>query len=301
MNRIVTILLLLTSAALAQNSISLPELSPAHLNGRKLKVVCTTPIIADVVANIAKDLVELDSLIKPGQSAHAYKPTTGELVKGAEADVIFINGWNLEENLLSDLRNIVQNVPIVPVSANIEPIVKDNKPDPHSWMSLDNMIIWTKNIEKVLSTLDPANKKQYQENAARYQEKLADLKRYAETELAKIPAEKRLLISNHDAFEYFARDYGFKIPATIIPSTSALAEPSAKDLASLIKLLRDNKICTIFSETDSSDKLAKSIASELRSCDKVEVIPLHAGTFDKGSDFIEMFKDNIDKIVKGLR
>ena len=294
------IVILLLSVVAAQDVIELPALPALELNNRKLKVLATTAIIADVVTNIGKDLIDLDTIIKPGMSSHAYKPTARELVKATKADIIFSNGWNLEENLLSDLKNIVNKVPIAEVSANILAIVKDGNPDPHTWLSVDNVIIWTNNIEKVLSTLDPKNAEQYSQNSKEYVKKLEDLKAYAEQKISTIDAEKRFLITNHAAFSYFARDYEFKIPATIIPSMSALAEPSARDLASLIEVLKKNRICTIFSETENSDRLANSIAKELNNCKDVQVLPLHAGTFEKGSSYLEMFKENIDTIVKGL-
>jgi len=301
LKKIVTIMItLLASLVMAQDLISLPTLNAIDLHDRKLRVVATTAIIADVVKNVGGDLIDLKTIIKPGMSAHAYKPTARELVKAGKADIIFTNGWGLEENLLNDLKNIVKNVPLVAVSAGIKPILKGEQADPHSWLSVDNVIAWTANIEKALSSLDPQNAAEYQQNSKNYRKQLQDLKRYAEKEISKIRPEKRLLITNHDAFSYFARDYSFKVPATIIPSMSALAEPSARDLASLIEVLKKNNICTIFSETENSDKLAKSIARELDNCKDVRVLPLQVGTFAEGSSYIEMFKENIDTIVKGL-
>ncbi len=303
---LLTIILNIGFYSFAQNILELPQLEAINLDNKKLQVVTTTSIIADIVSNIAKNNIDLNSLIENGQNPHAFKLSARELSKLAQADLVFVNGWNLEENLNKSLANIADKVIIVPVSANIVPLkfnaTEHNNADPHVWFSIDNVAQWAKNISEVLSSLDPEHSKDYANNLEQYLAELAALKAFAKQQIAQISTKKRILVSNHNSFAYFAKDYGFKT-FTIIPSTSNLAEPSAKDLAKLISSLNENNVCTIFSEKDVSDKLAKLVASEL-DCANAAVYPLYTSSLaeqDNASSYIDSYKANLEKIVLGLK
>ena len=165
----------------------LPQLSAAELNGESLRVVATTSIIGDVVAQVGGEAIDLTVLIEPGQDAHSYEPAAQDLTAVANAHVIFLNGWNLEAGLVDDLENIGEAVSIVPISANIEPLTfgedehedegeeheKEDEhghssADPHVWFNIHNVEQWVENVEHILSELDPANAATYQANAASY-------------------------------------------------------------------------------------------------------------------------------------
>lgn len=301
-----TLLVSISLFSFAQNILALPQLEAVNLNNKKLQVVASTSIIADIINNIATDNIELKTLIAKGQNPHAFKLSARELSKASKANVIFVNGWDLEENLVKNLENIADKVPIVAVSANISPIDfnhdEQTNADPHVWFSIDNVIVWAKNIKQVLSSLDPDNADTYADNLENYLEQLENLKIEVAKQIEKIKPEKRILVTNHSSFGYFARDYNFKT-MSIIASTSNLAEPSAKDLASLITDLNNNNICTIFNEISTSDKLAQIIALEL-DCNNPKVLDLHTSSLtelkDGAGDYISMFKKNVDTIILGL-
>ncbi len=291
--------------------LALPELEPVDLGGGKLRVVTTTSIIGDVVAQVGGDLIDLTTLMGPGQDPHSYKPGARELTAVADAHVIFINGWDLEESLVQDLENIGEGAVIVPVSASIEPLEMPPNPkgitgaDPHVWMSTHSVEQWTENIHTVFSTLDKVNAAAYAANAENYQAELADLDAYAQEQLAAIPADQRVLVTNHRAFSYFARDYEFELLGTVIPGLSSLAEPSADDLVDLVGKMESHGICSIFTETTVSDQLAQVVAKELNTCDEVQVLSLFTGSLGPaGSDaenYIGMMRSNVDTIVSSLR
>lgn len=322
--------LLGSSISLAQNQapaphmIPLPQLGALNLNGSDLQVVATTSIIGDIVAQVGGDSIELSTLIAAGQDPHSYEPAARDLTKVARAQVIFVNGWNLEESLLRNLQAVASSTPMVAVSANIEPLelspeehAEDHDhggegddhgsegADPHTWFSLNNVKQWVDNIRQSLSSLDPDRASTYNANALAYLSKLDELDNYAREQIATIPPEKRILVTNHDVFAYFARDYGFEVLGTVIPATSTLAEPSAQDLATLIGTMREHGLCTLFTEETSSDKLAQTVAAELSNCTEVKVIPLYTGALGapgSGAEtFVDMFKSNIDSMVEGLR
>ena len=287
----------------------LPELEAIELDGTSLKVVATTSIIGDVVAQVGGDAIQLTTLMGPGQDPHSFEPSARELTAVADADLIIVNGWDLEEALVYDLAEIGKNVPLVAISANIEPLafgaVEHSGADPHVWFSIDNVEQWVENVEQLLSDLDPANAAAYKSNAEIYLAELAELKAYVAAALAVIPDENRLLVTNHAALSYFADAYGFELIGTVIPSASTLAEPSASDLAVLIAAMKAQRICTIFTETAVSDSLAQTVAGELNDCEEVKVLPLNTGSLGvagSGADsYIGMFRANIAAIVSGLQ
>jgi ABC-type Zn uptake system ZnuABC Zn-binding protein ZnuA len=250
------------------------------------------------------------------------------MVAVSEAHVIFVNGWDLEEALIHDLEDIGEDVPLVPVSAHIEPLAfgghehegehAEDKAehdeeedhhhegaDPHTWFSIHNVEQWVENIEHVLSDLDPANAETYERNTKAYLAELEELEAYVESQLASIPAQNRFLVTNHDSFGYMAHEYDLEILGTVIPAASTLAEPSASDLAELIDEMGEHGICTLFTETTVSDKLAQTVAAELEDCAEVRVLKLYTGAVGpagSGADsYISMYRFNIDTIVQGLK
>lgn len=303
--------------------IVLPELEALELKGERLKVIATTSIIGDVVAQVGGEAIELTTLMGPGLDPHSYEPGTQELTAVAEAQVIFVNGWDLEEGLVHDLEEISEGVPLVAISANVAPLAfgKDEHAsseggqdehehehgvaDPHVWFSIHNVEQWVGNVERVLSDLDPANAGSYESRANAYLAELEELETYVESQLAQIPEENRFLVTNHDSFSYFAKDYGFELIGTLIPAASTLAEPSASDLAGLIGEMEAHGVCTIFTETTVSDTLAQTVASELDGCEEVKVLKLYTGAVGpagSGADsYTGMFRANVDRIVEGIK
>lgn len=306
--------------------ISLPELGTVNLNGEPLRVVATTSIIGDVVAQVGGEAIELTTLMGPGQDPHSYEPGAQELTAVAEAHVIFVNGWDLEEGLVRDLEEISGDVPVVAISANIVPLTfgegeragdeegqededvdehGGGDVDPHIWFSIRNVEQWVENVERVLSDLDPANAGTYGSRAAAYLVELEELEATVGSQLARIPEENRFLVTNHDSLGYLAEDYGFELIGTLIPAASTLAEPSASDLAGLIGEMETHGVCTIFTETTVSDTLAQTVASELDDCEEVQVLKLYTGALGpagSGADsYIGMFRANVDRIVEGLK
>ena len=305
--------------------LTLPELAPISLDGESLRVVATTSIIGDVLAQVGGDEIALTVLLDPGADSHNYQPGAQDLIAVENAHVIFVNGWDLEGGLAGDLETIGGGVLIVPISAGIAPLApggdegveheaeygeeeddhEHGPADPHVWFDIHNVRLWVDNVEHVLSELDPANAKSYSENAAVFHKELENMEAYVLAQLDRIPPENRFLVTNHDSFAYFARAYGFEVIATVIPAASTLAEPSAGDLVALVEEMEAHGVCTIFTETSVGDALAQTVAAELDACDDVLVIPLYSealGPPGSGAEtYIGMFTSNVDAIVEGLK
>jgi ABC-type Zn uptake system ZnuABC Zn-binding protein ZnuA len=285
----------------------LPELRAANLaGGQKLRAVATTGIVGDVVQNVAGDLVELTTLIGPGQDPHTYQPTPRDIAAIERAHVVFVNGFGLEEGLASTVDAAAgKGSPVVSVSAGIQPRNPDQQQaassvDPHVWFDPANVKVWDTNIEKSLSALDPGNAASYRANATAYARQLDELDAYIRAQVALIPAEGRKLVTDHEALGYFADRYGFQVVGAVIPSVSTSAEPSAGELAALVEKIRAQRVPAIFIGTTTNPKLADLVARETGA----QVLPLHTGeTGPSGSGsatYLGMMRANVDTIVQGL-
>ena len=291
----------------------IPQLETADLNDSKLRVVVTTSIIGDVVAHVGGEAIDLTVLIRAGQDSHSYEPGAQDLTAVADAHVIFINGWDLEEGLLDDLANIADADILVPVSAGITPLPfaeededeHQHHEDPHVWFDPQNVQQWVRNIEQVLAALDPANEAVYHANAAAYSQDLDTLLEYMDEQVAQIPVDGRKLVTNHEALGYLAARYDFTLIGTVLPGGSTLAEPSANDLAQLAAAMQEANTCTIFAETTANTQLAQAAAAELDNCEQVHVLSLYTEAISppgsEADSYIGMMRVNVDLLVTGSK
>ena len=293
--------------------LELPQLTAVSLQGGKLKVVATTSIIGDVVAQVGGEAIELTVLMAAGQDPHNYEPGARELTAVADAHTVFINGWNLEGGLLDNLANIVEEGVIVPVSAGIMPRESGgddgdghghpHQADPHVWLDPQNVQQWVANIERVLGALDPANEAAYAVNAVAYEQVLAGLMEEMDGVMGRVNG--RQFITNHDALGYLAARYDLQVIGTVLPGSSTLAEPSASDLTALAAKMQAANTCTIFVESTANTQLADAVAAELESCAQVQILLLYTGALgsaDSGANsYIDMMRANIRTLAEGLK
>lgn len=236
----------------------------ANADEKKFKVITTFTIIQDIAQNVAGDAAIVESITIPGAEIHEYEPTPKDLVRAQSADLVLWNGLNLErwfERFFQDIKN----VPSVVVTEGIVPMpiregsYKGN-PNPHAWMSPSEGLIYVENIRKALVKYDPKNADIYNQNAANYVKKIQAMDRPLREKLAKIPEEKRWLVTSEGAFSYLARDYDFK-EAYLWP-INAEQQGTPKQVKAVIDLVRANNIPVIFSESTISDKPAIQVSRE---------------------------------------
>lgn len=301
--------------------LTLPELRAADLGDAPLKVVATTSIIGDVVAQVGRRTIELTTLIGPGQDPHSYEPTPQDMATASKADVIFVNGWDLEEALIRALEDIVEDVPLVPVSAHIEPLAFERDgheqeeaetehgqdeehrhagADPHTWFSVHNVEQWVQNIEHVLSALDPAHAGSYQANAEAYKSQLRELDAWIGAQLAQIPEANRKLVTDHTTFSYFAHQYGFDQIGAVFPGYSTLDAPSARERATLEDAIRSLGIKAIFVSMTVNPDLAERIAEDTG----IRLVSLYTGSLSEpggpADSYLALMRYNVSAIVEAL-
>lgn len=231
-----------------------------------LKVVATFSILADFARNVGGDRIAVTSLVGPNGDSHVYTPTPEDARRVAEAALVIVNGLGLEGWVPRLVKAAGGRARIVTATAGIAPRKTtpgehaDRAIDPHAWQSVANARTYVANIRDALVAADPDGAEAYRANAAAYIAKLDALDAEVRAEVARIPPERRKVISTHDAFGYFARDYGI---AFIAPQgVSTESDIGAADLARLIRQIRAEKIPAVFLENLSDQRLMRQIASE---------------------------------------
>jgi len=236
-----------------------------------LRVVATTSILGDVVYQVAGEDVELAVLFPPDTDPHTFQPTPQDVALLSRADVVFVCGAGLEaalEPYLSVARRVVDLSRGIALRS-----FPDGRVDPHVWLDPGNVAVWTENVAATLVELDPSHAEDYRARAAVYRERLAELDAWIESQVGKIPQERRVLVVDHLAFGYFADRYGFWQAAAILPGFSSLAEPSARELAELEGTIRKLSVPAMFVSHTTSSPLVEQVAHDTG----VRVVRLYVG------------------------
>ena len=252
-------------AAMALATLFIGLIHPtASLAAHKFKAVTTFTIIADMARNVAGDAAEVESITKPGAEIHEYQPTPQDLMRAQGADLVLWNGLNLELWFEKFFDNI-QNVPSVTVSDGVEPIgitegPYSGKPNPHAWMSPTSALIYVDNIRDAFVKYDPDNAEKYKHNAEVYKNKIRATIDPIKNELARLPEEKRWLVTSEGAFSYLARDFGLK--ELYLWPINADQQGTPQQVKHVIDEVRKHNIPVVFSESTISPAPAKQVARE---------------------------------------
>lgn len=280
-----------------------------------LRVLATTTIVADVVAQVGGDRIQLDSLLPPGVDPHSFEATPQEVVKISEASLIFINGAGLETFLNPLLESAGAQATVVAVSDGVQLLAgtedlhsedetggqqTDPEGDPHTWFDPNNVIIWTENIAAALSQADPQEAETYQANAERYKERLRELDRWIQSQVEQIPPERRLLVTDHTSLTYYAARYGFEQVGAVIPGYSTLAEPSAQDLARLEDQIRSLGAPAVFVGEASNPVLSRRVSQDT----SIQLVQLYNGALSTADGpaptYIDLMRYDTGQIVAAL-
>ncbi|GLH80139.1 ABC transporter substrate-binding protein [Bradyrhizobium sp. SSBR45G] len=226
----------------------------------RLTVVTSFSILADFARQIGGDKVNVASLVGADSDVHVYTPTPHDAKEVGAARLLIVNGLGLEGWLPRLQQASGSKAPIVTATQGITPRKRGSDADPHAWQSVPNAMVYVKNIRDALVAADSADADTFKANAERYLAELAALDREVRAEIDKIPAERRKVISTHDAFGYFADTYGIAFIAPLGVSTET--EPSARDVAEIIAQVRKARIPAVFLENFNDDRLVGRIAAE---------------------------------------
>ncbi len=271
----------------------------------KLKVVATFSILADLVKNVGGDRVEVRALVGPNSDAHVFQPAPGDAKTLADARVIFANGLGFEGWIDRLIKASGTKATMVIATKGVKPrkAADDGHghgdADPHAWQAVENVKLYVANIRDALAAADPAGKGAYEANAAAYLAKLDALDAEVKAAIEKIPADRRRIITTHDAFGYFAAAYGVAFVAPQGVSTEA--EVSARDVARIITQIRKQKIPAVFLENVTDERLLRRIAQE--SGARIGgTLYSDALTDEKGAapTYIDMMRHNVRQLSAAL-
>jgi zinc/manganese transport system substrate-binding protein len=278
-------------------------------SNEKLEVVASFSIVADFVREIGGDQVSVTPLVGPDSDAHVYEPTPADVKKVTAAGVIVVNGLGLEGWLNRLLEASGARAPVVEASADITALPSGEQEgsddhdhgalDPHAFQSISNAMIYVGNIAVALCRAAPKDCAAFKANAQAYTAKLRALDEEVTTSVEKVPADKRRIITSHDAFGYFAHAYGIDFLAPEGVSTDA--EASAADVAKLIQQIRRQKASALFVENISDTRLIEQIARETGlKVSGVLYSDALSGKRGPAPSYIDMMRHNVRTITAAI-
>ena len=306
----------------------------------RLPVVATTNIIGDIVARVGGDRLSLYVMLPPGADPHAFRATARDARQTADAAIVFINGAGLEAGFLGDLIASAKPRLVVDLTAHLSLRRMEDEHghedeheeeghdededehghdeedehgheedehghahgefDPHVWMDPTLVAVWAEEIAEALAGVDPEHGADYAERAEALAGELHALDAWVRERVAAVPRDRRILVTDHDVFGYFADRYGFTVLDTIIAGFSTVSEPSARHLANLREAIAEHGVPAIFVGLTVSSHVAQVIADDLG----IEVVSVYTGSLSEpdgpAATYPDFIRTNVERIVGAL-
>ena len=268
----------------------------------KPRVVTSFSILADMTRAVGGEHIQLNNLVGPDSDAHTYETTPDDARAVRQAQLVVENGLGFEPWLDRLVKSTETGARVIQASHGVIPrsLEEDGRtiPDPHAWNNLANADLYVGNIARALAQIDPTNAADYQRNAKAYLEQAHALLAYAKDKLGKLPADRRTLVTSHDAFGYLGQAYGLKLLAPQGLSTER--EASATEVAELIRQIREQHIRAVFVENIKDPRLMRQIAEE--SGAKIGGT-LHSDALASegpASTYLGLYRSNVDTLYQAL-
>ncbi len=277
-----------------------------------LEAAATTGMVADLVRQVGGDRVEVQQLMGPGIDPHLYKPTAADAAALAKADVIFYSGLMLEGRMGDLFTRLARTgKPVFAITESVDPAQLlepedfEGHADPHLWFDVS---LWAQTLPTIvegLSQADPEGRPTYEANAKRVKEELVALHAWCREMAEKLPADRRILVTSHDAYNYFGRAYGFRVVG--LQGVSTVSEAALADVAALVDFIKAQGVQSIFVESSVNPQAMQRVAQDARVSIGGELFSdamgapgeMHAG-FDTGT-YDGMVRANMTTIVEALK
>jgi manganese/zinc/iron transport system substrate-binding protein len=284
------------------------EAKKTTTTGGKIYIVTTTGMLADAVQHAAGEYATVEALMGPGVDPHLYKATGSDLSKLNKADLIFYNGLHLEGKMTEVMAKLGQKKPVIALGDKLPPerlINHGAAHDPHIWFDVS---LWAEILPLITDELvayDDAHGQAYAENSIKYQKELLELDTWVKEQLNNIPPNQRILVTAHDAFEYFGKAYGMEVRG--LQGISTVSEYGLKDVTDVVDMLVSRKINAVFVESSVSDKALKAVVQG--AADQGHTVKIGGtlfsdamGAADKPEGtYVGMVKYNVTTIVEALK
>lgn len=277
----------------------------------KLRIVTTTTMVTDLVSEIGQDKISVKGLMGAGVDPHLYKASEGDVAKLSNAEAVIYNGLHLEGKLEDVFEKMEhRSVKIYRISDAIEKseLIESSafasNYDPHIWFSTTNWKKGAKYVGEVLAKLDSENAEFYKKNADEYIKKIEDFERYSFDKISRLPKEQRILVTAHDAFNYFGKVYGFQVLG--LQGLSTASEAGVQDVKNLADFIYEHKVKAVFVESsvpkrniEALQKAVKSRGFDVTIGGELFSDALGNPESSEGT-YLGMFKHNLDTIVDSL-
>ncbi len=268
-----------------------------------IKVVATTTVFADLVAQVGGPRVDVSSLVPKGGEVHTFDPTPADVQRIAEARLVVRNGLGLDDWLGTLVADAGSSAPVLVLGENLDGVTYlggaggAGSVNPHLWMDVANASRYVDRIADALATADPTGAASFHDRASAYQASLSTLDTTIRDRLAAIPAADRVVVSFHDAFPYYASAYGLTIVGTIVDAPGQ--DPSAGEVAAIVEQIRASGARAIFAEAQFNDALVRAIAQETG---VTVVSDLYDDTLGNApaDTYVGMMTWNTDQVVAAL-
>jgi ABC-type Zn uptake system ZnuABC Zn-binding protein ZnuA/ABC-type Mn2+/Zn2+ transport system permease subunit len=298
------------SAAAALTALALLLVGCGHAGPGpgQIEVLATTTQIGDWAREVGGGAVSVDQVLQPNTDPHEYEPRPSDIVAAADARLVFANGDDLDDWVGQIVDDSGSGARVVDLGA----VVPDRLPgessgaeasryDPHWWHDPRNAEAAVRAIERRLAAADPTHGREFEANARAYLARLQRLDRHLARCFAAVPPPRRKLVTDHDAFGYFARRYGIDVVGAIIPSQTTQAQPSARDLSELVRTIEAQRVTAIFPESSLSPKVAEAIAHQTgASSDRSLYGDTLGPAGSSGATYLGMEEANADAMVRGF-
>jgi ABC-type Zn uptake system ZnuABC Zn-binding protein ZnuA len=269
-------------------------------------VTAVENFLADIAQNIAGDRLTVGPLIPYGIEPHEFEPTPRDMITVSNSDLLIVNGGGLEGWLESGLNTVGGSRIVITASAGLVSRsgtegTSHTDADPHYWLNPVLVKTYVSNILEGFIRLDPEGESVFRRNAGSYVAALDELDHWIETRVAQVPADQRILITNHESLGYFADRYGFTILGSIFPGVSPDAQSTASQLADLIEKIRASGARAIFLDTGTNTQMADQIAQET-GCSVITGLYTHSLTPPGGvaSTYLDMMRYDVNLLVDAL-
>ena len=302
MNKTVLLILIIFSSCRTEKKES---------NANRLNVVTTTGMLYDAVVNITKDSANVDFIMEPGVDPHLYKATQGDLRKLDDADLIIYNGLNLEGKMgnilekMGKIKSVIAAAEAIPDDKLLSAVGYQNTSDPHVWFDISLWKIVVGEVCKSLINADSKNASFYEKNLSNFFQMLDSMEIWVKTEISSIPEKNRILVTAHDAFQYFGNAYKIRVEG--LQGLSTVTEPGLRDIARTIDLIIENDLNSVFVETSVSKQSINAVIVGCR--EKGHEVAIGGSLFSDAmgaintpeGTYLGMVSSNVRTIVYGLK
>jgi manganese/zinc/iron transport system substrate-binding protein len=287
------------------------DASASAVSDRKVRVTTTTNFITDTVRQIGGDRVEVTGLMGPGVDPHLYKASASDVGTLRRADIIVYGGLQLEGKMADLLEQLEERQTTVAITRDIPrdrlllpPDDVAEQYDPHVWFDVTNWMVAARTAAAVLKEKDPEHAEHYDRNLARYLTELEELDGYVKQRIAEIPERQRVLVTSHDAFEYFGRRYGLDVEA--IQGISTATEATTADVQRVARVIAERDVKAAFIESSVPRQTIDAVLAAARRQGGDARIGGELFTDAAGEEgspegtYVGMIRANADRIVEGL-